>query len=177
MSDLGHLSIPDENGRTGWAELGFGGTVQVAKPSARLGARLLDGILVFILWIVVIIAVPGISFDSTNGSYGILDLTMVVWQIVGILFTIAYEIWPTARWGQTLGKRIMGIKVVHAATGEAPGWGKSFGRWAVPTLPATLPFVQYIGWIFTVLCYLSLGHDPVYQGWHDKAAGTLVVRR
>ena len=112
--------------------------------------------------------------------------------IFGLLNGVAYEIWPTARWGQTLGKRITGIKVVHAMTGAAPGWGKSMGRWALPALPNVIlyvtvyvipnvilyviPLILLFCLTFLLLCYVSLTWDRVYQGWHDKAAGTLVIR-
>lgn len=47
---------------------------------------------------------------------------------------------------------------------------------AVPTLPSAIPIVMFVGWIFTLLCYLSIIWDRVHQGWRDKAAGTLVIR-
>jgi hypothetical protein len=34
----------------------------------------------------------------------------------------------------------------------------------------------WIGWLWWILCYLSLTWDRVYQGGHDKAAGTLVIK-
>ncbi|WP_428117572.1 RDD family protein [Candidatus Poriferisodalis sp.] len=174
MSDMNEPPMPDDNRRTGWAELGLGGTVQLANPGLRLGARVLDVIIGGILGVIVFFVVAAASFD--NGTSGFSTGTTVVTLILGLLVGIAYEVWPTALWGQTLGKRIVGIKVVHAMTGEAPGWGKAMGRWAVPALPSVIPFVQFIGWIFTLLCYVSLTWDRVHQGWHDKAAGTLVIR-
>ena len=176
MSDMGESPMPYDNRRTGWAELGLGGAVKLATPGIRLGARILDGVFEILLGIIVFFVVGVVSVDGTSDGPGFSAGTTVVALLFGLLVAIAYEVWPTALWGQTLGKRIVGIKVVHAMTGEAPGWGKSLGRWAVPTLPSAIPFVQFIGWIFTLLCYVSLTWDRVYQGWHDKAAGTLVTR-
>ncbi len=180
MSDMGEPSMPDGNRRTGWAELGLGGTVQLARPGHRFGARALDAIFLVVLSIIAFIVVAAFTVDDTNESPDFSTGATAVSVIFGLLLGIAYEVWPTARWGQTLGKRILGIKVVHAMTGEAPGWGKSMGRWALPALPNlisyVISFVLLFGWIFSLLCYVSLTWDRVYQGWHDKTAGTLVIR-
>lgn len=67
--------------------------------------------------------------------------------------------------GQTLGKMIFGLKVVQT-TGENMTLGIGFLRW-----------VGYI--ISTVvlsLGFLWIAFDRKKQGWHDKIAGTVVVR-
>jgi uncharacterized RDD family membrane protein YckC len=67
--------------------------------------------------------------------------------------------------GQTFGKMIFGLKVVQA-TGENMTLGIGFLRW-----------VGYI--ISTVVFYLGfvwVAFDGKKQGWHDKIAGTVVVR-
>ena len=39
-----------------------------------------------------------------------------------------------------------------------------------------LNIIPFVGWILALLCYVSLTWDKVRQGWHDKAAATLVVK-
>lgn len=163
--------MSDVEERTGWAELGLGGVVELAKPGFRLVAHILD---------IIVFLIPSLIAWMLFGSYSLLDAfdTSPTFLSLGIVLIIgvAYDVALIAVWGQTLGKRVVGIKVVNAMTGEVPGWNKALTRWAVPVLPAAIPFVQYVGVIFTVLCYLSLGSDRIYQGWHDKAAGTLVIK-
>ena len=86
---------------------------------------------------------------------------------------VAYEVTMIALKGQTLGKMATSIKVIRADNGLVPGWGKSIGRW---TIPIVLGFVPLVGWILSLLVYVSLTWDKARQGWHDKAAGTLVIK-
>ena len=168
MSDNGDLSASGGR-RTGWAELTSGETVKLAGPAARLGARVLD---IVILALAAFIITP-IFFDGLFGVGGSFESALLGWVVLMVMTSFAYEVIQIAVWGQTLGKRATGIRVINAAHGGLPGWGKAIGRWAVPSIVSLIPIVGALLWI---LCYVSLTWDRVYQGWHDKAAGTLVVR-
>ncbi len=179
---MGEVSRPHEssNQQTGWALLASGQTVQLARPIERLGARILDFLIVAVPPTAIWAIVRGRDAFAANDGETFTNLGEIVLAEIGALLVVVlvdfvYEVAPTARWGQTLGKRIVGIKVVNASTGAAPGLGKSLGRWAVLTLPIAVPYVRYGGAIFFLLCVLTIGHDPCYRGWHDKAARTLVV--
>ncbi|WP_423920182.1 RDD family protein [Candidatus Poriferisodalis sp.] len=171
MSDYNEPPTSDEGRRTGWAELATGETVELARPGTRFGARILDGIIVVIFYFILAAVAFG-GFLSGDDS-GVYSGGIAVMFLVGLAIGLAYEVVQIAVWGQTLGKRMTGIKVVSAAHGGVPGWGKAVGRWLIPGLVSLIPFV---GWLLAILCYVSLTWDRVYQGWHDKAAGTLVVR-
>lgn len=166
---------PASGGRavTGWAELGNGEVVELASPGARLGARILDAIVIVVAMLVLFtlgIAGAGMAGGSNDGvAVGGLFLSTLAALAVGLL----YEVVQIALWGQTLGKRMTSVKVVHAVHGGLPGWGKAVGRWAIPGLLGLIPL---IGWLLALICYLSLLWDRVRQGWHDKAAGTLVIK-
>ncbi len=169
MSEYSEPPSHDGNRRTGWAELGTGETVELARIGARFGARVLDTIIlaaVLIAFLLFYGSMSSASDASVFSAFGVASL------IVSIIFGVGYEVVQIALWGQTLGKRMVGISVIHATHGGLPGWGKAFGRYAIPALLAGIPVV---GWILSVLCYVSATWDRVYQGWHDKAAGTLVV--
>ena len=67
----------------------------------------------------------------------------------------------------TPGKMLVGAKIVDARTGGPLGTGQCIGRYfayLVSILPLGLGFV----WI---------AFDPRKQAWHDKLAGTVVVRK
>ncbi len=92
--------------------------------------------------------------------------------ILALLISLIYEPALIATRGQTLGKMMVGIKVVRAEDGGLPGWGKAIGRWV---LPGVLSLVPFVGWILQLLAYISLLWDDRRQGWHDKMATTVVV--
>ncbi|MFE2176055.1 RDD family protein, partial [Kitasatospora sp. NPDC059462] len=94
--------------------------------------------------------------------------------LLGILLFVGllYEVLPTARTGQTFGKRLARIRVVavgRTAAGGAParpGIGRSLVRWLVRQLSMLLPAGLF--W--------PLFDRPARRGWHDRAARTRVVR-
>ena len=159
----------------GWATTGTGESVQLASPGARLGARILDTVIVIVAFI--ILAVLGVSVaaggsdsdEASAFSVGAVVASVLIGAAVGLL----YEVTMIATRGQTLGKMATSIKVVRADNGLVPGWGKSISRWIIPAL---LPIIPFVGWLLSLLVYISLLWDKVRQGWHDKAAGTLVIK-
>ena len=180
MSDADRLRIAGDEWQTGWARLASGQTVQLARPIERLGARILDYLIVAIPSVVIWAVIRGRDAFVTDESTSLaglerLAVTELGALLLGVSVALIYEVVPTARWGQTLGKRVLGINVVNVATGEPPSFGKSLGRWALLTLPITIPYVRYPGVVFFLLCVLTIGHEPFFRGWHDKAARTLVV--
>lgn len=160
---------------TGWANLGTGGTVELASPGARLGARILDIMIVVgaltILGVLYVVAAFGSDSDSDSASA--FAAALVVLVLLAAAIGLLYEVTMIATRGQTLGKMATSIKVVRADNGLVPGWGKSIGRWFIPAL---LPIIPFVGWILSLLVYVSFLWDRARQGWHDKAAGTLVVK-
>ena len=133
----------------GFAALGTGETVQLATPGGRLGARIIDIIIVGVL-----------------GSIAGFIESFVVPIVVGV----AYEIVFVALKGQTPGKMATSIKIVRADNGGLPDWGVSAGRWIIPTIGYVLVVIPGL------LVHASLLWDDRRQGWHDKAVKTLVVK-
>lgn len=102
-----------------------------------------------------------------------------------IAFTVAsvYEVALTAWFGQTIGKMIFGVRVVRAVDRGPVGLGGALVRWSLPAVFAVAgqvfggtPFLAFLGagLAFTVHAWAFV--DANRQGFHDKAAGTLVVR-
>jgi uncharacterized RDD family membrane protein YckC len=161
---------------TGKVMLGNGEVYTLASPGKRLGARIIDMILISIG--IVVIGFMGIGSGAALGSTGtdvgigaaIGAILMTILTIA--ILTIAYEVTLTALKGQTIGKMAVGIRVARADNGELPGFGKAIMRWALPNL---MLFVPFVGWLASVLTYVSLTWDDRRQGWHDKAAATVVL--
>jgi uncharacterized RDD family membrane protein YckC len=82
--------------------------------------------------------------------------------ILLLLAGAAQDIFGTAKWGQSLGKALFGIRVVTERDHRPPDLWHSLLRWWLPSLLP--PLLVWATW------------DERRQGIHDKAAGTLVVR-
>ena len=118
----------------------------------RVGATIIDGL---------VLVVPNIVLDlllGRAGEYG-----------VGQVLFAAYIIIMLGRLGQTVGNMAVHTRVVDAAGGQTPGYGKAAIRWIVMLVLN----ITIIGGFLNILWPLW---DNRNQTLHDKAAGTLVVR-
>ncbi len=69
--------------------------------------------------------------------------------------------------GATIGKRIVGIRIVRAGGDDSPGWGVGFIRTAMAMVSGAALWVGY----------LWAAWDGDGKTWHDKVAGTAVVKK
>lgn len=165
---------------SGWATLGTGERVELASPGRRFGARVIDFVIILVILLALMFVGVGVAFGLTSGDSAAADdsgaaliVIFVISAVIALVLTLLYEVTLIAVKGRTLGKMATGIKVVRADSGSVPGWGKSIGRWIIP---GALTVIPYAGWILSLLVYVSLLWDKTRQGWHDKAAGTVVIR-
>lgn len=145
----------------------------LAERGTRLGARMLDGLLLFGTVIPgAIIAALTISSSFTRGRPTPGDIGMFV--AVMTLFTIPlviYQWYLLATTGQTLGKRWLGIKIVKMDGSPVDFVSAVVARnWAV----FALGYVPYIGFIFSLANVLFIFGDE-RRCLHDMIAGTKVV--
>jgi len=114
---------------------------------ARLGAVLIDSIVVGVVLVILYLIDP------------------ILYVVIGLPINIGYYIvlegGPS---GQTVGKKALGIRVVDFNTGGAIGFGRAFLRW-IGRIPSSI----------FLLGYLWMLWDPQKQTWHDKIATTVVV--
>jgi uncharacterized RDD family membrane protein YckC len=143
-----------------------------AEPAQRLVARIIDTLLV---------ALPVVLVTRAT-------LPRVTAEIVasaGLAFLlVVYDSVLHAGWGQTLGKRLTGIRVVSV---PAEGTGGDGGRpspaqallraavYAVPIAARSVPVLGAIAGIFWVTNVGLLLERPRRQALHDRIAGTAVV--
>jgi uncharacterized RDD family membrane protein YckC len=162
----------------------------LAGMGARFVARLIDFIVVMLLsvlvngylgyqwWLEVEPAIRAFQADpltpvqvSPRSQY--LVLTMLC---VATALWFAYEVPGLSNTGQTLGKRIMGIKVVRLENTERLGFGRAFRRWF--RLGFWTPF--WTCWGFGLLMQIVDSVSPLFdqklrQALHDRTARTVVV--
>jgi len=94
----------------------------------------------------------------------------VTWLfILGGVMYVAFFLWNAVfrqgRTGYTLGKTVLGIRLVGATSGEPIGAGMSFVRQLTNYINS---FVCYLGWFWPLW-------DPRNQTLSDKIVGTVVV--
>ncbi|WP_255954106.1 RDD family protein [Streptomyces odontomachi] len=178
----------------GLINIGYLGTVQLATMGQRFLARLVDGVILGAVFSIILFGglagTIGIGSstvddcdpnspdyysclnDQTDKAMGGLAAFFLIIAILAGLMLL-YEWLMIGITGATLGKRALGLRVVRETTGEVPGIGAAFIRYIIPIVGA---FLCYIG---ALLVYLSPFFDNTgkLQGWHDRAAGTLVIKK
>ena len=142
--------------------------LELAHRSHRLAARIVDWFALGVVLTVIERTVWGTSLEDEA-----LTLRFFLWTALFAAIAVVYEIALVAIRGQTLGKFIMGISVSQVNSSLRPGWKRSAKRFALPYL---LLFVPYAGIFLALLCYLSPVWDRNRRGWHDKVAGTHVLK-
>jgi uncharacterized RDD family membrane protein YckC len=115
----------------------------------RFVAFMIDGLLLSIANFVLVAI-----FDGGGGQ--LLSL------VIAVVYFATLEGGPT---GQTVGKRVMNIKVVRARSMDQLGTGTAILRY----------FAHFLSTVVFLLGYFWMLWDPEKQCWHDKIAGTLVV--
>ena len=97
---------------------------------------------------------------------GILDgRFLVFYYAVTVFINMIYFTWFHGATGQTPGKILLGLRVVQT-TGDPMTFGVAFLRWVGYIISAAGICLGFIWIIF----------DRKKQGWHDKIAGTVVIR-
>ena len=128
---------------------------------ARCGAMLIDTLVLLLVTIPLTVVIYGTqAWENEN-------LVMGSWDIlINWLFPVVFVVLFWRYKGATPGKMITSMKVVDAKTGLIPGFGQSALRY-VGYFISIIPFMLGFFWIAI---------DKKKQGWHDKIAGTVVVK-
>jgi uncharacterized RDD family membrane protein YckC len=141
----------------------------VASPGSyggfwiRLVAYIIDAIILGIFG--AILSVPlGVNYSDVNSLNSAAARTS---NGIDLVLSLVYFVGLWTYMGGTIGQRIFGMRVVDATSGQPIGLGKAVLRWLGLLLSF---FVCFIGVIWVAF-------DARKQGWMDKIAGTVVVRR
>ena len=126
--------------------------------SIRLGAFVVDYALMFPI---------AILFGVFIGYFG-LTWSAEADTIVGVIFIVAYHTFFLSILSSTPGKILFGLEVIDEGSREKITLGKALGR-SLSYLLSSLLF----GLGFWTIAF----NKPKHQGWHDKIAKTLVVKK
>ncbi len=124
------------------------GDYELADTGTRFIALIIDGIILGII--------TGLLFAGAKNAGG----------AAGFIVGVAYQwYFLTQQNGQTPGKRVMGIRVIKVS-----GAPLTFADALIRYIGYYINSVVFmIGWIWALF-------DKNHQGWHDKLAGTVVVK-
>jgi uncharacterized RDD family membrane protein YckC len=146
-----------------------GQTIPVIGFGRRLVASLIDMLVVGFFTFILVVALSFVILlvdIFTAYKYPDREIpvdTMTLW--LGLILSVIYFVGYWAKSGQTIGKTMMGIRIV-GADGATISWGKAL--------------LRYVGYIISGLVlslgFLWLAFDRKRQGWHDKIAGTYVLQ-
>jgi uncharacterized RDD family membrane protein YckC len=102
---------------------------------------------------------------------------LLVILLIATALWFAYEVPAVADTGQTLGKRVLGLKVVALAENPQLGFGRSARRWNTLGLPTFFWYCFGLGFLLQLIdCAFALFDRPLRQALHDKRAQTVVVQ-
>ncbi|MFF8829824.1 RDD family protein [Streptomyces sp. NPDC015131] len=153
------------------------GMPPLADPGRRVLARIIDWIIVAIP--LALIAIPFNIYDRVTDQGDWEDVWTTsdgngwVFQLLTIIAYIGYDALMVAKnRGQTLGMRLMGMRVAMLNDGSVPPMNASLIRSVVLWLPGLICCACL--WPLLLLI-LILVDKPYKQGLHDKAAKTVVV--
>jgi uncharacterized RDD family membrane protein YckC len=125
---------------------------EASGPRASFGQRILAGIIDAVI-VGIITGILRVVLGNAGQALGL---------VVGLAYTTYLEGGAS---GQSIGKRVMGLRVVDAQTGGSIGYGRGAIRWLVSIVSAIPIFLGYFWMLW----------DGEKQMWHDKASTSYVV--
>lgn len=128
----------------------------------RVGATLIDSILILLIILPILTVIYGNSFWMSDSlMQGFWDL--IFSYILPAIAVIVFWVYKSA----TPGKLATHLTIVDAQTGGKPSTRQFVIRY-LGYYVASIPLFLGIIWV---------GIDKRKQGWHDKIAGTVVIRK
>lgn len=161
-------SAPQDQPRQGWSapqpqRAGPAAGVEYAGFWVRVVAWILDAIVLGVITAALVPIAGGGSIVVTGPNQFEVNYGSSAWStLLGLLYFVGF--W-TLR-GQTPGMIPFRMRVAKVADGSRPDW--------------VVSLLRYVGLIISFVVILIgviwVAFDSRKQGWHDKIAGTVVVR-
>jgi uncharacterized RDD family membrane protein YckC len=166
-----------------WAPPGYGRPpANYASYGSRAGALLLDILFSFLaalpgtIFLIAAIASARTETDAagtttiTDVNGGLIALAVVLF-LLAIVFQFWNSGWRNGAKGCSLGKQVVGIRLVSEATLQPPGGWTGIGRFLLRSLLGSIT-----SGVYTILTLLWPLWDDKRQTLDDKILSTLVVR-
>ncbi len=136
--------------------------VEYAGFWIRVGAAVIDSLLILALTLPLVVWIYGWGYFGDDAPFiaGPADL-LITW-IAPAIAIIVFWLYRQA----TPGKMALSLRIVDATTGNTLSVGQSIGRY----------LGYYVSMIPHFIGIIWVAFDSKKQGWHDKLAGTVVIR-
>jgi uncharacterized RDD family membrane protein YckC len=182
-SGYGHVAHPPAGGFVGQQQAGYASQrptapngQELADVWMRLLARLIDGLivggLVSVVVVPLVIVVLVVTVNSGDGPTALMVLLLT--ELVAFLLTLVaqyvYDVEFAKRAGQTVGKRVLKLRIVPLDPNQPLDRGVLARRWLVSSPGGLVPG---LGLLNVLWC---LWDQPYRQCLHDKFAKTVVVK-
>lgn len=136
--------------------------IEYAGFWVRVGATLIDTIILMMITVPMLLSIYGSGYwENSSFIAGPADF-MISYVLPAVVVIILW-----VKLSTTPGKMAMGATIVDAQTGEKPTTSQFVIRY----------LGYYVSMIPFLLGFIWVGIDPRKQGWHDKMAGTVVIKR
>ena len=127
----------------------------------RTGATIIDTILIFAIIIPILTAIYGENYWASKTTFEDIWYILINYTLPAIT-VIIFWVYKSA----TPGKMALKLTIISEKTGNKPSTGQFI--------------IRYLGYYISIipLCLgiIWVGLDKKKQGWHDKIAGTIVVK-
>ncbi|MCK5831473.1 MAG: RDD family protein [Methylococcales bacterium] len=127
----------------------------------RVTASIIDTLIVIIFVILPLLIIFGEKYEL--GEQGFFEL---LFFFLNYITPLIVTIWFWLHFFGTPGKMVTKLKIVDAKTGNKLSLKQAIGR-HLAYIPSSLPLGLGLIW---------MGMDKKKQGWHDKLAGTVVIK-
>jgi uncharacterized RDD family membrane protein YckC len=167
--------------QSGYGQPAYGAPAAYASWFQRVGAFLIDqliGMVALIPYYIGLVMTAGSVETTTDPTTGVVTTTgggasglALMLMLLGGALSIAYYVWnyciKQGRTGYTIGKGILGIKLIKIDTGQPMGAGLSFVRQLAHIVDA-IPC--YLGYLWPLW-------DSKRQTFADKIMSTVVIEQ
>jgi uncharacterized RDD family membrane protein YckC len=150
-------------------------TGELAGRGARLGASIIDGFLFSLL--IFMPLVLSIGFTRLFGSDGQINYAALVTvgalaALPGLVLFGGFTAWLVAKNGQTVGKKLVGIKIVRT-DGTKAGLGRIF--WLRYVVITAVSYIKIVGGLIALVDVLLIFRES-RKCLHDQIADTIVIK-
>ena len=159
-------------------DVGGDETLESASRAARLAAVMLDGLLGFVWFTPAYIANFATIAQQSRGNPAMVWINLAKtggWfylGLLGALIVLAIDLTLLARNGQTIGKKLLGIKVVRVDGSPVSLFRVFFLRYVCNTFLTLIPLFGSLYSLVDCLMIFSESRRTV----HDRIADTIVIK-
>lgn len=155
-------------GPVSYAPPGPGPGLRWGGIGARLGALLIDAVVIACALLAAGMLISALGLSSSSGESEPPGATAV--SLVWVLFAMVYHPVCWYLFGATAGQKALGLRLAQAYSGEPLGIGGVLVRYIIFSF---VTVVIPLG----VISGITASQDPFKRAWHDQIARSVVVRR